>query len=422
MRKVRRIPVPTVVFALVLQFALLASMIDAPLVQSGPFLPPQEELQTSAFVSGNTRGVTLFYLDGASQDFPWILANLNDPTTQAKLVNLLLAYRDAGVNWIRLLVVADHFKTASTSSYYPYDVSNYNPQPLIDKLNQFMAITRNLPTAPTNPFTIEIVLGTPMDATGYFADSASLGYPRDRRWFYDIVKGLNFSNLGMILISGDTSPCEYLDSQSSQVYCYGDAGFRPRAYNHGSWLLYMWRWFRATFPSINASFEVVTSPDPGVVTPGNARNWELLRRTAVWVNTYASDSTVVAGTLYFRFLPASNYTAADYKAETLRALQAFQNAGTGKTLWIDEFGQYNSLDPNYSDQAQAAYYQGVLDALACGTSNKYPQFAWSANYDGPQISPANGFGLFSGYDGANQPIARQAWTVLSTYYNKQSCP
>ena len=350
-------------------------------------------------ITGPVRGVTFFYLDGVAQDFPWVLANQSDPTVRAKIDNLLAGYRAAGVNWIRLLIAADHFPAAN----YPQPT-----QALINQVNDFMAITRAGPNA--GRFTVEVVFVTKRFANGYFADYPP--YTNDKMWLAEWITKLNYSNLGMILITGDASPCAW-EGTAARYSCYGDSAtaISPLAYNHGHWIATMWPWLKANWPTLNASYEVIAG-DP-------YNNGELIKKLAQWVTMRTPDVPCMAASLYFELPPGSPWTA--YANQTVALLNAYASV-TAKPLWIDEYGMRvcAAVGCTYTESDQQAYYGGFLGSTTCWTSVKYPKFAWVAGNDYPYVGTF-WYGLASGFS-SNQPVWRPAWGTVSLYYNLTACP
>jgi hypothetical protein len=343
----------------------------------------------SANISGNVRGVTLFYLDGGQQDFPWVLDNQYDPTVRARIDNLLANYRAAGVNWIRLLIATDHFPTKA-------DIHPVPSQALLKKVNDFMAITRSGLNA--GRFTLEIVL-IPEQRDALFTDVAP--YSRDKLWYKTWIDNLNYSNLGMIMFGGDLSPC-YLSG------CEGSASAELLPRNHGAWIKSMWAWKQASYPNLNAAYEVI-----GVQALSN-NSPVLIRLLANWINAHTPTVPVIAASLYVELPSGSSWQ--EYANATVAILDSY-HAATSKPLWIDEFGK--SFGTNWLEQDQRNAYLGFLGASVCWRQNRYARFAWVAGNDTP-YDGRNWFGLVSGFSGVT-PVMRPSWSDLSLYYNLQSC-
>lgn len=341
----------------------------------------------SANISGDVRGVTLFYLDGPSQDFPWILDHQYDPTVRAKLDKLLEQYRQSDVNWIRLLVVTNHFP----------DRSAIHPVPsaaLIKKLNDFMAITRA--GANGGQFHIELML-IPEQNGPYFTDQAP--YTRDKLWYRTWLTGLNYTNLGIVMLGGDLAPCDINK-------CHGDSGAGPVAQNHGSWIEAIWQWRDANFPNVNASYEVIGVPsnnDP-----------KLIRKLGIWSKTRTPTNPIFAASIYVALPPGSSWQA--YADTTAKILDAHASSGA-KPLWIDEYGKaVGASVGTVADQDNA--FSGFLGASICWRQNRYPKFAWVAGND---ASLPTSYGLLSGFSGT-MPVFRPAWDAIAVYYGLTACP
>lgn len=344
----------------------------------------------AANVSGDVRGVTFFYLDGESQDFPWVLDNQYDPTVRARIDNLLAQYRAGGVNWIRLLVATDHFPIESESHPVP-------SASLIKKVNDFMAITRSGLNA--GRFKVELVL-VPQQRNALFTDVAP--YSRDKLWFKTWIDNLNYSNLGIVMLGGDLSPC-YLSG------CEGESSADVVPKNHGAWIKSLWAWKQANYPGLNASYEVI-----GVQSLSN-NSPVLIKKLAGWMNANTPTNPIVAASVYIDLPSGSSWQ--EYANATVKILDAYHSV-SNKTLWIDEFGKSFGSQWNAQDQRNA--YLGFLGASVCWRQNRYPKFAWVASNDYP-YDGRNWLGLVSGFNGTT-PVMRDTWSDLSLYYNLQSCP
>lgn len=340
-------------------------------------------------VSGNVRGVTFNYLDGAPQDINWVLNNQSDPVVRAKIDALLAQYRAAGVNWIRILVSSDYMSGVN----YP------NPsQSLISKVNSFMAITRAGQNS--GKFQIELVL-TPHAQNGLLADAYP--YTTDKNWYKQWFDQLDYSNLGMIMMAGDLSPC-LLNG------CEGDPTLPANAIqrNHGKWIREMWAWKDANYSNLNVSYEVIGN------VGGSGNNPDLIKKLAIWNDTNTPSNPILAASLYIDLPSGSQWPA--YATAVGNILSAYHSV-TGKMLWIDEYGR--GIGQVGTDQDQAEAYAGFLGASVCIYQNYYPKFAWVAGNDYP-YDGANWFGLVSSFSGTT-PVMRPAWAELSLYYNLQSC-
>ncbi len=330
------------------------------------------------------RGVTFFYLDGAKQDFPWVLEHQRDPLVRARIENLLEQYRAAEVSWIRLLVATDHFSDRSVIHPVP-------TQPLIQKVNDFMALTRSGPNA--GQFTIELVL-LPEQKSSRFTDTAP--YERDKRWYQTWLDHLNYTNLGMVMLGGDLSPCLLSGGE-------GDSGVESIPQNHGAWIKSIWAWKEANYPNVYASYEVI-----GIQT-GSRNDPRLIRDLAVWVKANTPKIPVVAAALYVELQPGSSWR--DYADATARILDTY-HAASNIPLWIDEFGK--SSGNTWTPEDQKAAYTGFLTATVSWRRKGYPMFAWVAGDDSPNDGK-NSFGLVSGFE-KTKPLMRPAWEELTRFY------
>lgn len=326
-----------------------------------------------------------FYLDGGSQDFPWVLQNQNNVQVLTRIHNLLGVYNAAGVNYLRLLVATDHFPSPPPSTLA-----------VISMVNNFMNITRSVSGA---SFTIELVL-IPHQQNGLFVNPIS----QDKAWYKLWFDNLNYANLGIIMLGGDLSPCLLSG-------CQGESGAAPLAVNHGNWIKSIWNWKQANYPAIGASYEVI-----GVQMASN-NNSTLLPKLAQWMNTNTPSNPVIAASLYLEVPAGSSWSV--YAAALLPILDAY-HAVSSKTLWIDEFGRSISPSNNRTAADQESAISGFLAASVCWRQNRYPKFAWVAGNDYP-YSGSEWFGLVSGFS-TNSPIMRPAWSSLSLYYNLQQCP
>lgn len=361
-------------------------------------------------VRSSRRGVTFFYLDGASQDFPWILANQSNATVRARIDNVLSAYRTAGVNWIRLLVAADHFGSYSQS----WPNVNYT-NTLVSQLNNFLAITRS--DANAGAFNVEIVLVTKHKAGDLFFDSAP--YLNDKAWITQILNGINYGNVGMVLLSGDATPCGW-SAAAGAFRCEGEAGVTDHDKNHGEWIKTVWPWARAKWPSLAMSYEVVVGE--------KVRDYELLKKSIRWIKSKTPSVPVIAMPLYFDQPqaggPASGSPSSAWSART-REFFAMARSEAGTTpIWIDEFGLPIDIDgvapAEYTEIDQRSAIEGFLVATQCEMGGDNGAFAWVAGNDFPYNQKAV-FGLLRGFSN-NTPLWRSAWTPLSYYFQRGVCP
>ena len=365
------------------------------------------------------KGVSFFYLSNSSETFPWVLDKIGptpggeDPTVLKKLNALFDTYRAAGVNDVRILV------GPGMEPAYPVPSAA-----LVGKVNNFMRLAKN------KNLGIEFLTDGQKDSSGYpeFMFIQPWPYTNDKIWIRNWMQRLDFSlgNLNVIMISGDSTPCEVVDA-SGTITCYGDTtALTPgtRSYNNGRWLATMWAWF--TDPSegwwpVNASFDAHTLDYTNGTTPAG------LARYAQWVDTYTPTVPFI-GTPFYYYLPPGA-TAAQYRARTMQILNAY-HAATSKPLSIDEYGMHMGNGWTWKDQL--AWYQGYFDAVACGSPHLYQMFSWIAGNDFPALAQCNFYGMFSevtcGGDCDNAPQTcyyvwqgRPAWDVLADYYTRTAC-
>lgn len=344
----------------------------------------------SANISGDIRGVTFFYLDGEPQDFPWVLDNQYNPSVRLRIDNLLSEYRSAGVNWIRILVSADHF--------YPKSMIYPNPSnSIIKKVNDFIAITRSGNNR--GKFNIEIVL-IPGTANGFFTDT--MPYTIDKAWFETWIRNLNYSNIGMVVFGGDLSPC-YLSG------CEGDVSAQPIPRNHGKWIKEIWSWKQQKYPNLNATYEVIA------VQGGTNNDPNLIKKLSNWINANTPSVPYISVSIYLNLPSGSSWQS--YASATSAILDAYHSVSS-KPLWIDEFGKSHGTHWNLQDQNNA--YSGFLGSSVCLRMNGYPKFAWVAGNDFP-YNNINWYGLVTDFYGST-PVMSSTWSILSLYYRLSSCP
>jgi hypothetical protein len=271
------------------------------------------------------------------------------------------------------------------------------PPRFIKSVNDFMAITRSGPNA--GKFNIEVVLGTKTDASGMFSDTAP--YTRDKQWLKTWITGLDYTNLGMVLIAGDMQPCGW----NGQAFVCSPNG-TPSANNHGAWLTNIWPWVKQNWPTLQVSYEVIA---------GTTNTTELIQKQAAWVTANTPDVPWIAASLYYDLAPGSSWQ--DYAQWTSKLLQVYAQTTT-KPLWIDEYGSAVSQDRTELDQA--AYYNGFLGASTCWMGRQYPKFAWVAGNDYPYTGQLWS-GLVRNFQDS-KPVWRGAWSTVNQYYNLAACP
>lgn len=347
----------------------------------------------AANATGDVRGVTFFYLDGERQDTPWVLDNIDSPLVQTRLQNLFDSYKQKGINWVRLLIGRDHLSASKPDSYW------------ISRFNQLLQITQN------KQLGVEVVL-VPSVNQGYMATDRTY----DKQWLHSWITGMNYTNIGLVLITGDASPCGFVNATT--VKCEGEAGVLPLNKNHGEWIKDVWRHVKNTYPSLNVGYEII-GVDSHNTSP------ELLKRSAMWANANTPDIAVFAASLYFSLPTGSSWQA--YNAKTLELINAYKSVAT-KPLWIDEYGfavdvrnsypGVNNFTPTYADQK--AYYDGFLSATTCFSQDRWAKFAWVAGNDAPYDNQKK-LGLVTGFVN-NYPQWTPAGDVVGQYYNLTACP
>ncbi|WP_172200505.1 hypothetical protein [Niveibacterium sp. COAC-50] len=340
-------------------------------------------------VSGDVRGVTFFYLDGVAQDFPWVLDNQTDPNVTLKLTNLFSQYKRSGVNWVRLLVAGDHrpeWRQPPSSQ-------------TVAKLNAFLGILNR------NGLTAEIVLVPPttgglFDATNAFATS--------KAWFSGWIQQINYTNVGMIMLGGDLSPCWLSGCEGSST-----AEALPR--NHGAFVREIWKWKQATYPKLNASYEVIGIQDQSNNDP------RLIGMLAKWADANTPSLQTLGASLYVALPAGTPWTG---YANAVDAVLKSYHAATTRPLWIDEYGAgYRSSDPaNVRTEAdQKAAYDGLLGATVCWNQKRYAKFAWVAGRDYP-YNGKESYQLVKAFLLSGIPQFTSAWATVGQYYNLESCP
>lgn len=342
------------------------------------------------------KGVTLFYLDGGAQDFPWILENQTEPSARAKIDSLLASYRAAGVTWIRLLI----------GSW----IANSYPNPSyaeIERVNSFLAITRSGSNA--GKFKIELVFVHPRDAAG-MAEAPPCS--QSKAWVAAWMDAIDFDNnrIGSIVIDGDLSPCEPVGAG----WACGESS-TPAAASHAAWIENVWPWFVGRWPGWQgkAGYELILGQDDNTA--------ERLAHNVDWALQNTPSIPRIMGSLYFELSPGSPWT--DYADQTMTYLNRYDQVST-KPLWIDEYGMRLTAagsNPHFTEVDQAAYFDGFLGATSCWATRGYPRFAWVGGNDYPLVSTWGWAGLFSGFSGT-APVARPAWGSVSLYYKLTSCP
>jgi hypothetical protein len=349
------------------------------LVGTAPLLP-------AAFHVGAVRGVTFFYLDGKQQDFPWVLEHQREPAVRARIEGLLEQYRAAEVNWIRLLIATNHFPDRSAIHPVP-------SFPLIQKVNDFMALTRSGENA--GQFTIELVL-VPEQKNSRFTDTAP--YERDKRWYKAWLDQLDYSNLGMVMFGGDLSPCLLSGGE-------GEPGSESIPKNHSAWIKALWNWKVAHYPNLYASYEVI-----GIQT-GSRNDPMLIQKLATWIKVNTPGLPVVSASLYLELPRGSSWR--DYADTTARIIDTYNATLPDTPLWIDEFGKSWGQDWTLEDQ-KAAFTGFLTTTIAWQRRSSYPVFVWVAGNDAP-YDGKNTFGLVAGFD-ESKPRMQPAWGEVERFY------
>lgn len=333
------------------------------------------------------RGVNLFYLDGRDQeDLPQVIQKLADgdhackgtnKEIKARLHNTLKAAKDAGFNWIRLLIGRGFYQIYSSRCQYSM-TAIYPEFPTA----QASAINKLLHEISTYGFTVELVLG----GSDRFSDTSN-----DIIFFESVLTQLDHSSIGMVMLGGDVQPA--------------------RVKRHADWLTAVYRHFTrhpTNLKTLNYSFDTVTY-----------QNTQDLKDYVNWTLTHLPDIPVIAINLYNRSVPPG----ADWQAYSKAIapfLAAYQSVANYKPAWVDEYG-FRLSNPGedvlYTTKDQLAYFKGFTHATRCSTTLTMATFAWTIGNDRYIADPSKDFkntpfGLFAGYK-QNMPVVQPAWQWLS---------
>ena len=365
---------------------------------------------TSSYATGDVRGVTFFYLNGVEQGFPWIVKNISDKTVQTQIKNMLASLRGNGVNWLRLLVSADHFQK-----------TDY-PSPSAKTLQNFNALLTLIQDNFGNDFKIELIFVAPRT----LKDGQNLGnyvdkppYTNDKQWISGWMNGIypkNMSMVGMVLMGGDQAPCGW-NTVAKKFTCEGEENATEMQKNHASWIKTMWPWFDAQYASRQSSYKSSYE----IIVGNQANEWELLKKSVTWAVKATPSVPVIAAPFYFNAEPGSSWKV--YAKLTQEALLAYKKLTT-KPLWIDEFGMQIGMfqGKTYTEADQGSFFGGFLAATTCWFNDKQPKFAWVVGND---YGPKREFwhGIMSNFTPTNEPVWR--WTAmrqLNLYYTLHKCP
>ncbi len=364
---------------------------------------PMAQAQVQANAIGSIRGATLYFLDGSGQPPRYIIANQDDPDVAAKLCNIFARYHLAGVNWVRFLVVAHQFKNQPEFA----DIYT-NPYPVIEKVNQFMEQAQVCGV----DLTFELLLD-PRQQRQWFTDPPP--YTNDLNWYRAWLDNLDMTHVGMIMLTGDTSPCAW---NGTVFQCYGDNSLdvTPLAYNNGHWVASVYPILSAEYPDVLMGVDMMAGDQAG--------NNELLKKTAEWVDAFIPTAPYTALSLHFA-LPVGS-TWQDYAAQDLRILSNYHSV-TNRDLWMDEIGGpmcnpsgcgTPETTDDYTWADQSAAINGWLAVLACQQTTDYPVMLWAAHRDYGMVPS---YGMISNFTG-NVPNFKSVWNTVSLYYNLQVCP
>jgi hypothetical protein len=329
-------------------------------------------------------GATFYFLDGYRPTFPSIIHNLD--THKPKLFNLLNAYKSAGVNWIRILIVCQHF---GDKLYHPDDPYT-KPEIHIQKVNEFMRFANTVA-----PFTFEVLLDPRKTwPTTYFQDTPL--YANDKVWYDKWISRLDFSTLGVIMLPGDLWPIQ-------GEYAFGDHHelVSPVCYNNGHWIKEMMGYLHSKYPTMHINFEL------GLwgTTP------ETVKKAVSWHTKYFPWTWWIAMPLYYSLPPGATWQ--EYRTGFSSLFSAYKQA-TSKPLWIDEYGLPITITPaGYYEEDQEAYYHGILEAMK-ESGIQHARFAWVAGRDYP-YNGAESYGLVKSFS-SDTPVWTPAWDQVKAYY------
>lgn len=388
----------------------------------------------------------------------WLIDNINDDNSKdstistfgqtvidKQLDNLLDTYQNAGVNWIRVLISANFFKTycdagqhgALYNPNYAHSYCNsyqypgqYDPstgqatnQVLFDDVNALLAHFNS--GSHVGRFQVELTLsgaGTkkPSD-TGITYECESIGLAGDTTGsaFIDTTKTPPIDNT--CRDDGDSSNPQFdhpFGNAEEYLYtwimgvvvpnnngnigmtelgatlrpcagniCYGSSSAAaPQQVNNGEFIENIWAWEQATlklaYPSLIITYETAATY-AGTADPIQAQS------IAAWANLNTPGLPYISMTIYTQELPGS--PANTYESAVNTLLAKYKASANGIPLWIDEFGgQYTYIpagsqqpNPDYSIKDAENSLEGFLTATTCqaGLGLDIPKVAWVGDDD-----------------------------------------
>lgn len=365
------------------------------------FLPPEQ-----------LRGVTLSHILGEEQNVPYFVdmyydndkaTYIDDPLCEKEMfknnlnVNgIINEIENARVNWVKIPVRKADIDAYLKAEYkegcrYEHDQNRVNPfveanlpkayGQFMTKLNFFASKLKQ------RDINVELVIAGDMQ------------YPADVPFFESIIIGANKQVVKLFMLGEDVDPLrntaheDWLSSMYQHVYEHDNRGFRNLSY----------------------AFDTVAYRDAAE-----------FKQYVTKVKSDYPKFAVVPAVIYPNYDTTYSGTHwRDFASQVKPYIDAFDDVGFHKMLWVDEYGMRigrTNATIALEEADQWSFYSGFLAETRCFSGSMKDRMIPSiANHAG--VDGESGYGLFKDIDQYGLVYFNNAWNAFSTYNHiDNGCP
>jgi hypothetical protein len=384
----------------------------------------------------------------ANEKFCYVLDHLSDSAVAPRLRSTFAAYRDAGVNLIRIPIHPGRDLGCDPAEYgedlynggglwddgrwhdhWPLGTEANRAGPRRERIRTFNAFMR---LASEYGLACEIQFQSIAMSGDLYTDTvpaAGVKYAHEKAWIAAWMRALDTSRIAVVNLVQEAFIHSRYPKPGGTYALYPRVPvtdpWYARTRSQAEYVIDLWNWFRAEFRGRKATAEIWTMGwDSTAAIAGLQYRADsaLIAATADWIGRYLPGLSYAGLETYFH-LPAKTAGPEEFLATANGLLSAyFHSAFYRKTktpLWIDEFGHAVCAsvgdDCPCGEASQTAYYYALLTA-----TDRYSgrEIAGRVSWVGTNDQPYDGkeaFGLLKGYRG-NVPVTRPAWKWISSSY------
>ena len=420
-------------------------------------------------------GVSIAWLDGYGEFFPFVLENINDADMEQKVRNTFAEYQRLGIDVVRV-VIAPHWWApihwaqpglcgtdcgGSSDCWRPNFLTFREIYPTVDDYDNGSTseldavigqLVRFADLAGEYQLSISVNFSPPQICPGFqgeygtlcstnpatvcdFADDLERAELWIGRWIeaFDGHAQPVLVNLLSEIILHDPAvysgtrqvlhpDAAFYRTDGPYVYMYPNVPQSSLAENHGRWAVELWNWFHQAYPDTPASFEMLTR---ALWLEDGYSGW-IVRRYADWIYQNMPDLSAASLEFYIGG-PRFDFTGFDtnkfYEAGremTDAYFDSYLFHNTGMPLWIDEYGFATCWSDSSTEEHQTDHVGGILAATEPQEGRPVlGRILWHGGYD-PDLSGAPCFGIFEGFDTsvypAGVPVVKSNYEGLFMQY------